>query len=79
LADLSPGGRELMLCWSDAAGRRPATTEVPSQGIDSLELMLAANKGEPARPLQVASRRDGPDDAGAQDSAGSATRWHTGL
>jgi DNA repair protein RecN (Recombination protein N) len=33
-------------------GDDPVTVEVPSQGIDQLELMLAANRGEPARPLR---------------------------
>jgi DNA repair protein RecN (Recombination protein N) len=35
-----------------ALGDDPVTAEVPSQGIDQLELMLAANRGEPARPLR---------------------------
>jgi len=30
----------------------PAAAEVPPHGLDDLELMLAANKGEPARPLR---------------------------
>jgi DNA repair protein RecN (Recombination protein N) len=30
----------------------PAGAEVPATGLDQLELMLAANKGEPARPLR---------------------------
>ncbi len=33
-------------------GDDPATAEVPAWGIDQLELMLAANRGEPARPLR---------------------------
>src|SRR5262249_19020660 len=33
-------------------GDDPATAEVPAQGADTLDLMLAANKGEPARPLR---------------------------
>jgi DNA repair protein RecN (Recombination protein N) len=33
-------------------GDDPATAEVPAQGADALELMLAANKGEPSRPLR---------------------------
>jgi DNA repair protein RecN (Recombination protein N) len=33
-------------------GDDPATGEVPADGIDQLELMLAANRGEPARPLR---------------------------
>src|SRR5205807_7149537 len=30
----------------------PLTSEVPSGGADHVELMLAANRGEPARPLR---------------------------
>lgn len=30
----------------------PTTAEVPSSGADQIELMLAANRGEPARPLR---------------------------
>jgi DNA repair protein RecN (Recombination protein N) len=33
-------------------GDDPTTAEVPAQGADALELMLAANKGEPSRPLR---------------------------
>ncbi len=33
-------------------GNDPATAEVPSHGLEQLELMLAANPGEPARPLR---------------------------
>ncbi|HXG10026.1 MAG TPA: DNA repair protein RecN [Gemmataceae bacterium] len=33
-------------------GDDPLTSEVPAWGIDQLELMLAANPGEPARPLR---------------------------
>jgi DNA repair protein RecN (Recombination protein N) len=33
-------------------GDDPTTAEVPSWGTDQLELMLAANRGEPARPLR---------------------------
>jgi DNA repair protein RecN (Recombination protein N) len=33
-------------------GDDPAASEVPSGGADQLELMLAANPGEPARPLR---------------------------
>ncbi len=33
-------------------GADPAAAEVPSGGLDQLELMLAANRGEPARPLR---------------------------
>jgi DNA repair protein RecN (Recombination protein N) len=35
-----------------ALGDDPATAEIPSFGIDQLELLLAANQGEPARPLR---------------------------
>jgi DNA repair protein RecN (Recombination protein N) len=33
-------------------GEDPATAEVPPLGLEQLELMLAANPGEPARPLR---------------------------
>jgi DNA repair protein RecN (Recombination protein N) len=33
-------------------GEDPVTSEVPPLGLEQLELMLAANKGEPARPLR---------------------------
>jgi DNA repair protein RecN (Recombination protein N) len=33
-------------------GEEPLTSEVPSSGLEQLELMLAANRGEPARPLR---------------------------
>jgi DNA repair protein RecN (Recombination protein N) len=33
-------------------GYDPTTAEVPAYGIDQIELMLAANPGEPARPLR---------------------------
>jgi DNA repair protein RecN (Recombination protein N) len=33
-------------------GNDPATADVPAFGIDHLELQLAANRGEPARPLR---------------------------
>ena len=35
-----------------ALGDDPATAEVPSQGFDQFEILLAANRGEPARPLR---------------------------
>src|SRR5262249_22960548 len=35
-----------------ALGGQPATAEGPASGVDHLELMLAANRGEPARPLR---------------------------
>ena len=37
---------------ADPAGRRSAAAEVPAWGCDHLELTLAANPGEPARPLR---------------------------
>src|SRR5262249_8988358 len=33
-------------------GDDPATAEVPANGLEQLDLLLAANKGEPARPLR---------------------------
>jgi DNA repair protein RecN (Recombination protein N) len=33
-------------------GEDPATAEVPAWGLEQLELLLAANRGEPARPLR---------------------------
>jgi DNA repair protein RecN (Recombination protein N) len=33
-------------------GDDPTTAEVPAHGADQLELLLAANRGEPARPLR---------------------------
>jgi DNA repair protein RecN (Recombination protein N) len=33
-------------------GADPFTAEVPAEGFEALELMLAANRGEPARPLR---------------------------
>src|SRR5262249_21884500 len=33
-------------------GDDPATAEVPAHGLENLELLLAANRGEPARPLR---------------------------
>jgi DNA repair protein RecN (Recombination protein N) len=30
----------------------PASADIPAHGLDSLELLLAANRGEPARPLR---------------------------
>jgi len=39
-----------------ALGDDPAASDIPAWGADRLELLLAANRGEPARPLrQVAS------------------------
>ena len=33
-------------------GEDPLTAEVPANGLEQLELMLAANKGEPCLPLR---------------------------
>ena len=33
-------------------GDDPVTADVPAEGLEQLELMLAANRGEPARPLR---------------------------
>jgi DNA repair protein RecN (Recombination protein N) len=33
-------------------GNDPATSEIPTHGLEQLELMLAANRGEPSRPLR---------------------------
>jgi DNA repair protein RecN (Recombination protein N) len=35
-----------------ALGPDPATADIPGWGLDQLELTLAANRGEPARPLR---------------------------
>jgi DNA repair protein RecN (Recombination protein N) len=35
-----------------AVGDDAATAEVPAQGLDQFEILLAANRGEPARPLR---------------------------
>jgi DNA repair protein RecN (Recombination protein N) len=35
-----------------ALGDDPTTGEIPAQGLDQFEIMLAANRGEPARPLR---------------------------
>ncbi len=37
---------------SEPLGEDPLAQEIPSAGIDRLELMLGANAGEPARPLR---------------------------
>jgi DNA repair protein RecN (Recombination protein N) len=53
LADLSmPDARLDAVLEPIALSDDPLTSEVPSWGADQLELMLAANPGEPARPLR---------------------------
>src|SRR5262249_10954334 len=53
LADLGMGEARLDAVLEQVPlGDDPATAEVPAHGIDQLELMLAANRGEPARPLR---------------------------
>jgi DNA repair protein RecN (Recombination protein N) len=53
LTDLGmPDGRLDALLEPAALGPDPATAEIPSWGFDQLELTLAANRGEPARPLR---------------------------
>jgi DNA repair protein RecN (Recombination protein N) len=53
LADLGMAGARLEGAWQAAnLGDDPAAGEVPSMGLEQLELMLAANPGEPARPLR---------------------------
>jgi DNA repair protein RecN (Recombination protein N) len=53
LADLGmPGARLEAVLEPVRLGDDAATAEVPSQGLEHLELMLAANPGEPARPLR---------------------------
>src|SRR5262249_20242803 len=53
LADLGMANARLgTVLEQTALGDDPTTAEVPAAGIDHLELTLAANKGEPARPLR---------------------------
>jgi DNA repair protein RecN (Recombination protein N) len=53
LADLGmPEARLEAALAPIAVGDDPATAEVPGGGLDHLELMLAANRGEPMRPLR---------------------------
>jgi DNA repair protein RecN (Recombination protein N) len=53
LADLGmPDARLDVSLEPITLGDDPATAEVPSWGLDKLELMLTANRGEPARPLR---------------------------
>jgi DNA repair protein RecN (Recombination protein N) len=40
------------LCHAVPLGDDPTTAEVPASGTDAVELLLAANRGEPARPLR---------------------------
>jgi len=75
LADLGMAEARLdAVLESTPLGEDPATAEVPSWGADQLELMLAANRGEPARPLRkVASGGElSRYHAGSQDRAGRA-------
>src|SRR5262245_16223915 len=53
LTDLGMPDAKLDVSLEHAAfGRDAATADVPAHGIDQLELQLAANRGEPARPLR---------------------------
>jgi DNA repair protein RecN (Recombination protein N) len=53
LADLGMSGARLTAALEPLPlGDDPAAGEVPSWGADALELTLAANPGEPARPLR---------------------------
>ncbi|HYT93921.1 MAG TPA: DNA repair protein RecN, partial [Gemmataceae bacterium] len=53
LADLGMAGARLEAVLEPISlGDDPTTVEVPSNGLEQLELMLAANPGEPARPLR---------------------------
>ena len=53
LADLGMADARLDAVLEPVAiGEDPATAEVPAGGLDRLDLMLAANRGEPARPLR---------------------------
>src|SRR5262249_33394623 len=53
LADLGmPDARMDAALDQITLGDDPAVAEVPALGIDQLELQLAANRGEPARPLR---------------------------
>src|SRR5262249_33838738 len=54
LADLGmPDARMDAALDQITLGDDPAVAEVPALGIDQLELQLAANRGEPARPLRT--------------------------
>lgn len=53
LADLQMPNAKLDAVLSPVAvGDDPSTAEIPAAGFDSLEIMLTANPGEPARPLR---------------------------
>ncbi len=53
LADLGMGEARMEAVLEQVPlGDDAVTAEVPAQGADQLELMLAANRGEPARPLR---------------------------
>lgn len=53
LADLGmPDARLEAVVEPRPLGEDPVTADVPAWGLDQFELMLAANRGEPARPLR---------------------------
>jgi DNA repair protein RecN (Recombination protein N) len=53
LADLGMREARFDAAWTSVTlGGDPVTTDVPSQGLEQLELMLAANQGEPPWPLR---------------------------
>lgn len=53
LADLGMAEARLDAALEPIAfGEDAATTEVPAHGFDQFEILLAANRGEPARPLR---------------------------
>jgi DNA repair protein RecN (Recombination protein N) len=53
LADLGMAGAHLdALLEPEALGDDPIHSEIPTWGAERLEIMLAANAGEPARPLR---------------------------
>jgi len=53
LADLGMAEARLDVALEQGnLGEDPANAEIPTAGFDQLDLMLAANKGEPARPLR---------------------------
>lgn len=53
LADLQMPNAKLDAVLSPVAvGDDPSTADIPAAGFDSLEIMLTANPGEPARPLR---------------------------
>jgi DNA repair protein RecN (Recombination protein N) len=53
LADLGMADARLEVLLQPAPlGEDPVAADVPAHGADQMELMLAANRGEPARPLR---------------------------